>query len=41
MLHKLPFEDPVSTHLCFFDTGGEPRLAWFLTLRLPATDGGW
>ncbi len=41
MLHKLPFEDPVSAHLTFFDLGPEVCLAWLITLRLPATGGGW
>ncbi len=41
MLHKLPFEDPISAHLTFFDVGPEARLTWLLTLRLPATGGGW
>ena len=41
LLHKLPFEDPVSAYLTFFDLGREARLAWFLSLRLPGTDGAW
>jgi len=41
LLHKIPFEDPVSAHLVFFDLGREARLAWFLTLRLSATEGAW
>ncbi|MEE8524911.1 MAG: M36 family metallopeptidase, partial [Thermoanaerobaculia bacterium] len=41
MLHKLPFEDPVSAYLTYFDLGTKARLAWHLTLRLPGTAGGW
>lgn len=45
MLHKRPFEDPVSAHLVMFDLDGldspDARLGWFLSLSLPSCDGAW